>query len=117
MRRGGEGGGGVYPGSWHEARKRGGGVLLGAPRMYPLHPTPQISGILAWATTTWYAVRSCGCFGIGNGFLQLPFRRRYILLRDCFIMLLLCHLGASLAVSPTAAAVCARTVYKDPRYA
>ena len=45
---GGEGGGGVYPGSWHEARKRGGGLGLGAPRMCPLHPTPQISGILAF---------------------------------------------------------------------
>jgi hypothetical protein len=45
-------------------------------------------------------------FGIGiNSFLQQPFRGRYVLLRDCFIMLLLCHLGACLAVkSPAAAA-------------
>ena len=43
-------------------------------------------------------------FGIGNGFLQQPFRGRYVLLRDCFFMLLPCHLGACLAVAPAAAA-------------
>ena len=62
------------------------------------------------------------CFGIGNSFCNNLFVGSYVLLRDGFIMLQLCHLGACLAVAPAAAAagwlvIYARTVYKDPRYA
>ena len=40
------------------------------------------------------------------------------LLRDCFILLLPCHLGALLwPLQLRQQAVYARTVYKDPRYA
>jgi len=58
------------------------------------------------------------CFGIGNSFCNNLFVGSYVLLRDGFIMLLLCHLGACLAVAPAAAAagclfVYARTVYKQ----
>ena len=55
-------------------------------------------------------------FGIGNGFLQQPFRGRYVL-RDCFFMLLPCHLGACLAVAPAAAAAgCLRLHATGPRF-
>ena len=59
------------------------------------------------------------CFGIGNSFCNNLFVGSYVLLRDGFIMLQLCHLGAYLAVAPAAAAagwlfIYARTVYKDP---
>jgi hypothetical protein len=44
------------------------------------------------------------CFGIGNSFCNNLFVGSHVLLRDCFIMLLPCHLGACLAVAPAAAA-------------
>ena len=44
------------------------------------------------------------CFGIGTAFCNDLFVGSYVLLRDGFIMLLPCHLGACLAVAPAAAA-------------
>jgi hypothetical protein len=44
------------------------------------------------------------CFGIGTAFCNDLFVGSYVLLRDGFFMLLPCHLGAYLAVSPAAAA-------------
>ena len=45
LRSGWEGGWGGVAGLPRWWFQKGGGVLLGAPRMYLLHPTPQISGI------------------------------------------------------------------------
>ena len=59
-------------------------------------------------TTRRRAERDVSCIshvsGFGNGFCNNLFVGCYVLLRDCFIMLLPCHLGAYLAVAPAAAA-------------